>query len=611
MKAKFLWIAGAAMIASLASCSKDVTTDADDGGFAPENANVAYAKLDIRLGSPDTRAAKEQVYDEPTLDVGVANERSVKTVTLALYDGNGKLMGYGSNTPGDQTANTSGNISDKYASKVIKLDMVGKWTEATGVKVVAYINAPNAVIPETLEAAMASATDAVGDTDKGLVMTNSGYYKTEEEAGGSGGYNTTPGWKYADWTVATDLTDGSLYASQEAADNGQTTTAIYVERLAAKVNVQQSASGNVVEADIYSFVGAEEDAEAAKIDLKFDAENAKWAASGTAKQMYWLKNSWGETFEQKEPEGWDWSTDQFWNDTWKVKLSDKEKFRSYWAKGYYYDGPYKNMQDNLNYPSYSQYTDANIYFAFGSNNFAYIPEHTYGEKVLEGPYYNEAGAATGVMALGQYKVYKGGTTTEAEDYKVGDNFDFYILLEEVGAVGTPDKYTIFNKEQLIQYIAESSVGGKKCYTSADGGDFSEGWWDAKFNLTWDSATSKYTISLKDNNEIYTKTESGDYVKFEGVFVSSNARHFNEGFAYFYTPIKHLATEGVGKYGVVRNHSYNLNVTSFKNLGTALDDFHFTTKPDEPIVPDPETVALLRAELNVLSWHSLAEQDVAW
>lgn len=85
-----------------------------------------------------------------------------------------------------------------------------------------------------------------------------------------------------------------------------------------------------------------------------------------------------------------------------------------------------------------------------------------------------------------------------------------------------------------------------------------------------------------------------------------AKIWNDGMTYYYADIKHLAEkEGkIGEYGVVRNHSYKVNVTGVKGWGTPVYD------PLQEVVPvkptDKETY--IAAEINVLSWR-VVSQDV--
>lgn len=102
-----------------------------------------------------------------------------------------------------------------------------------------------------------------------------------------------------------------------------------------------------------------------------------------------------------------------------------------------------------------------------------------------------------------------------------------------------------------------------------------------------------------------------------------ANRYNEGRAFFNIPIHHLGwfagtnpNDGagnssidysqarVGDFGLVRNHVYNLSVSSITGLGTAVSE------PEDPIVPPIETVDYYVAyRLNILNWAIVPQQDI--
>lgn len=102
-----------------------------------------------------------------------------------------------------------------------------------------------------------------------------------------------------------------------------------------------------------------------------------------------------------------------------------------------------------------------------------------------------------------------------------------------------------------------------------------------------------------------------------------ANRYNEGRAFFNIPIRHLgwyagdnpnagnnktsidySQARVGDFGLVRNHVYNLSVTSIEGLGTAVSE------PTEPIVPPIETQDYFVAyRLNILNWAIVPVQDI--
>ncbi len=100
-----------------------------------------------------------------------------------------------------------------------------------------------------------------------------------------------------------------------------------------------------------------------------------------------------------------------------------------------------------------------------------------------------------------------------------------------------------------------------------------------------------------------------------------ATKYHEGYAYFNIPIKHLGwyrngnkqkdektinwnLVRVGDFGLVRNHSYNINVTKISGLGTGIGN------PDDPIIPPTDTQDYYVAyRLNILKWAIVPQQNV--
>ena len=82
--------------------------------------------------------------------------------------------------------------------------------------------------------------------------------------------------------------------------------------------------------------------------------------------------------------------------------------------------------------------------------------------------------------------------------------------------------------------------------------------------------------------------------------ANKAQVRREGRVYYYTPIRHLASEEgkLGYYGVVRNHSYKVNLQKVSGFGTPVYD---PDKVIDPTLPEEENI-YLAARINVLSWR---------
>lgn len=116
--------------------------------------------------------------------------------------------------------------------------------------------------------------------------------------------------------------------------------------------------------------------------------------------------------------------------------------------------------------------------------------------------------------------------------------------------------------------------------------------------------SKKTIDLYDdkNHNPVTVAEVNNYLAAE----TNKAQVRTEGCVYYYTPIRHLAAEEtkLGYYGVVRNHSYKVNIQEVKGFGTPVFD---PKKEIDPTLPEEKDI-YLAARINVLSWR-VVKSDV--
>ncbi len=104
------------------------------------------------------------------------------------------------------------------------------------------------------------------------------------------------------------------------------------------------------------------------------------------------------------------------------------------------------------------------------------------------------------------------------------------------------------------------------------------------------------------------TEECDAIDAE--FGSLYPNYYKNGLMYYHVPIQHLNTATgdtlvEAEYGVVRNHWYDVTITSLNSLGRGI------AVEDEVIVPQKEIpYYYLGADINILSWKHV-QQSVAW
>lgn len=580
MRKHYLLYASAAMVA-LASCSREAKEV-----ITPEM-TTSYAKISISMATaPGTRAGWGDEFDSGTYE---ESKMTLEDIHLVFYDENGFVVGSGEHIAtglderfdiaADPRTGTD-SVSDENAV-VFKLDLYEGAPLPT--KVAAFINVdPMAFNLDKLSDINTNVSDSY-KTDKGYIMTSAGYYDGEE------------------YVIAAELNSDGIFTtvSQAAATNATKAAEIYVERLASKVNIDAAAN---VDQDDQKFIVKNKDGEV--LSVEFSAKDFNWGITGTATEMYMLKKPF------KNAASW---------------MNDSGNCRSYWAEGSNWGIEYKDYQPEEGDPVLS-YLSYNGVVNEGNKNGkeSYTLEHTYDYSVLKAaPLFNVNVPTTSAIVIGTYKISNGNQTTDfGED-------GFYLLY--AGAEDGKSVFTLYSRDELIEYL----VNGKTIYDRD--GNVVSAFSLAKVGTQFKLVAKTCQVTPNDENDkTYTTlyTDYNDPEKKKEV-AKTNARHYVGSMGYFFVPIVHHASstetvEGViepvtGYYGVVRNHSYVLSITSIQGLAAPLDD-KYTDKgddvdpedpnypeggdPDEPIIPDPDDLkeAYIQASIKVLSWH-VVSQDV--
>lgn len=168
-----------------------------------------------------------------------------------------------------------------------------------------------------------------------------------------------------------------------------------------------------------------------------------------------------------------------------------------------------------------------------------------------------------------------------------------------------DVLTVVANENKSKYFKKTGKDehGKDVYTSI-----------SKDDLTFaTSAPAGATAILKDYevvpqlkegvtvyNASHTQVVPATDVNKDLAIDANKAQIRTEGRVYYYTPIRHLAATDtkLGYYGVVRNHSYKINIQDVSGFGTPV---YNPEKVIDPTLPEEKDV-YLAARINVLSWR---------
>lgn len=176
-------------------------------------------------------------------------------------------------------------------------------------------------------------------------------------------------------------------------------------------------------------------------------------------------------------------------------------------------------------------------------------------------------------------------------------------------LGKGDVKKVIASELKTYYKKNVSATGEETYTQIEASDID---FSSKVTSTSGLKLQNYQVvaDLRSGlTELYQK-KGGKFESAEVATVRPEMQQVpvdisNGGRTYYYTPIKHLGKKGsVAEYGVVRNHSYQVEVTSIKGFGTPVYN------PDsEKIIPTlpSDDLTYLAAKISVLSWRVVSDK----
>lgn len=593
MKKIYLPLALAATLA-LGACSSDNVVD--NGGSNPiDLSKGGFVKMSLNLPTDNNRGSRADLND------GLANEYGIKNAYLVLFEGgddenaatikgayalnssNFEAVGDDPNhvtiTKRIAFANDTKKPSDsnKHIYALVVLNNNGLFTVdgtthtltfAANITPGDYATTANFA---NFSKAIAS-TNTDGTTPFASNVATNGIFMTNAPLCTQPGGATAPGTDAAIKTLA-DVTD-NIYTT-EAEAKSKPAAEIYVERAVAKVTVQ-SKNGELE---------ANKDKAASKISYTLNS----WVVDNTNKKSYIVRQydkAWNSINSDKATSA-DSKYRFVWNTAVNPNATDK-LYRTTFAQ----DPEYNTTTAATNYNQMASNTSMTMSTDFGDEHPQYCNENTF--KVTA-----QNQDQTTRVVLGVKLSAPGTTTYDADLYTINGNKE--VVYTEA---------TLAERLKNILLNDPAVKTWTKTHTTYS--------FDITFNNTTAGVTTIDKATFKDNTAPDEKLES---------FTTNlnnalpNIVRYKGGVAYYAVRIKHFGdtdtpwnVEGqgvtaggnsniyhtgsndwfLGRYGVVRNNWYDINVKKIQTLGDATIPA-FTNDPDDVLEN------YISVSINVLSW----------
>ena len=576
----FAWLIAAGM--AMSGCSDEM--DGPGTGTTPIDGESGYIKVALNLpttSGPTTRADKGLGNDD--FDDGIKSEYEVKDAMLVIFQGTNEATAkattaisltdlfYTEDIEQDENITTRLVLDpikvpkSEYKTYALAILNNNELLKITDGDLLEYNGSPFSGTISELQTVLSGVDDASDVTSKGFLMTNSPLLTGPSGTNGS------------NWT------NSSLYIlpqvtvfDTETQASGSAGTDIYVERVVAKVTATFTSKANNGQIEVDS-----EYKEYAGDHVTLEG----WALNITNKSTFFVRN----VNSTDKVKGWkDWS--YYYNDYVSTSIPNRffgatttPPYRVYWAIDPNYDNgdaSYFNILSKQNPPTkwlgFTPETD-----------IAYCLENTFDTEHMR------QDQTTGIVFKARYTPK--GSAEGSSFFMMGGTSRIYTEEEFVQTVN--DILDLTGTEAIEK--SDLKLDG------TDGGTY-----------TTSNITNLIPSNVLDGGSLTTLLNDpaiGNEIKFykNGAvfYYATQIKHFGD----YYTPIDDKGTTYVestddyteenhlGRYGVVRNNWYEINVSGVAGPGEP-------EIPDEPNHPDDPKEAWIKCNINVLSW-AVRKQEV--
>lgn len=586
----------------LGSCSSSDDIVGNNTGF--NETGKGYINISLNLptqGKNVSRAANDVTAD------GVADEYKVNDAALLLFAGaneNDAVFQGAYNLDGLKKTDISANV--QISTQLTKVQEISSVSATGNIYAFVLVNKGSNIVVRTDHTITVNGTPFTGNFSAFSQLKVDGAFVNDNLMMTNVPVVTKPGTTAFDnATVLTDVTTSIFKTEAEAKANPAAD--VFVERVASKVTLGMTGTGTSTET-------LSADGATAK-NFKYTLEG--WNLANVNKSSYLVRqydNSWNSLTSDgsdfltgADKSAFDANPYRFAGiNLIKTKVSSDpaaNKYRTYWGKDINYD-------TNAPFASDPTVGDANL--TLGNNATTYCYENTF-----DVDHQNVCNTTTAIVKM---KI--------TPDSYTGTGGTFYIINGGKDVV-----YSLANAKTKVgnQFLAEKTESSlKSTYfpSVTEAGKITVS--DVEFSDEAGAVRfTKLVLTFTPNaGGTATTKDVTDAAVLEALANNIKVVEYKGGYSYYNILIKHFGdeltpwnpstkTSGIsyptpneanwlGRYGVLRNNWYDLEITDVSRLGAATPE-ELDVKKDP--TPDDNLKSYISVKINVLSWAKRTQKAI--
>lgn len=593
----------------LGSCSS--SDDLNGGGtgnpgFNKDGNGFMSISVNLPTRSGSTTRAENDKYED-----GLSSEYEVKNGILALFDASSKtsegdytlLAAYKLDLTDSELDTDGDNITSTH-SVVTQI----KSTTATDVYALVLLNDNSILTASDGKLLQNGKKDLTGKTYNDILalttenaMTSTGFFMANAPVSATPGNDQEPDGKY---TTLSKVDLSKIKETKSEAINDPAVS-VFVERGVAKVSLNSTASGKTSDDNLpYTFDG--------------------WVLDNTTKSSYIVRNMGTDAGTYLKYSSEKFTSTHNYRFVGDTKLGNTSKqpdvalYRTYWCVDPTYAQTFDAETHKANFNTVTSAAEVTSWLTSGK--YVYCHENTFDVDHMD--YSNTTRALVKVTFNDGNKFYtnNGANAILDTDAKRDAAVMSYVLGTDINIV------------DLKKYLSENQAATGTVT-----------WENKDFDLTWaptpdkDGILKVTKIELSATGEAKLKAGFSAFTGWDAIKDQLNTnrviRQYDNGASYYEVRIKHFAGDGagdlapwntwetvkpsaseaypgnkeqnyLGRYGLVRNNWYDIDVTAIKKIGSpVVPDITTDNTPDDNID------AYISAKINVLSWAKRTQSTI--